>query len=72
MGLLLSFFLLGLGDLSGLFFLFLVGVDVAEVVLSPSTRLNSVTSEGSTRMGVAEAEKQELSALFPSLFCMWG
>ena len=51
MGLLLCFLLLDLGELSER--LVFLGVDSTEDGLSECTRPNRVTSEGSTRVGVA-------------------
>ena len=64
--LLLEFFLVGFGDSSGCFFL-PAGVDsVFLPTASPSTHPNTLTYEGSTRLGVThKGEAEPSSALFP-------
>ena len=53
-GLLLDFFLLGFGESSHIFFFPAGVVSVLFPAFSPSTRPNSVTSYGSTRVGVVD------------------
>ena len=64
MGSLLDFFLLGFGDSSGLFFLPADGVFVD--FAAPTTCPKSLTSEGSTRVGLQTQwrQKSSSSALF--------
>ena len=57
--LLLDFFLLGFGDSSGHFFLPAGVVSVFLSAFSPSTRPNTLTCEGFTRVGVAVTGEAE-------------
>ena len=75
--LLLDFFLLGFGDSSGHFFFPAGVVSVSLSAFSPSTHPNTLTCEGSTRVGVAvtaRGGRNRLLLLFflPSSVCGGG